>query len=165
MSELWERIHAARKASGLTQDKVAAAIGVTRAGVALWESNNPKHQTSPSLQNLRELSKAIGVPMEWLMDDNSDPGEAWKLFGQGRQPVAFVIPKSGEHLPDIDMDGWSVKFALNERQLAEKYQAMQGSDGKRLLIVVGKPCEVIFADSTKEALEVAFRKVASAPPG
>jgi len=159
MSELWQRIRAARKAAGLTQDKVAAAIGVTRAGVALWESNNPDHKTSPSLHNLSALSRAIGVPMDWLMDDKSDPAEAWKLFGPHRVIKGRIIDPDTDVVPDLEMAGYSVRFASSPDQLRDKYRSLLQSDNKRLLVIVGEPLDVAFAPTAKDALALAVARI------
>ena len=59
---LGQRIRARRDAVGLTQEKLAAACGVSRAAVAQWESG----VTRPSLDNLVKAAEALGVWLSWL---------------------------------------------------------------------------------------------------
>lgn len=59
---LGSRIRARRDAVGLTQDKLAAQCGVSRAAVAQWESG----VTRPSLDNLIKVADALNVWLSWL---------------------------------------------------------------------------------------------------
>ena len=59
---LGQRIRARRDAVGLTQEKLAAACGVSRAAVAQWESG----VTRPSLDNLVKAAAALSVWLSWL---------------------------------------------------------------------------------------------------
>lgn len=59
-----DRIRETRKAKGLSQETVAAALGVSRQAVTRWESG----QSSPSTANLIELSKLFGIPIGQLCD-------------------------------------------------------------------------------------------------
>lgn len=58
-----DRIRLARRRAGLSQAKLAAAIGVQRSAVSHWESPQGKN---PSVTHLRELAKVAGVTFEWL---------------------------------------------------------------------------------------------------
>ncbi len=53
-----------RKKSGLTQSEVAEELGVSRQAVSRWETG----EISPSVENLRRLSKLYGVPMDELVN-------------------------------------------------------------------------------------------------
>ena len=57
-----------RKAKGLSQEKLADEMNVSRQAVSKWESGN----VMPSLDNLIYLSKLYGVTIDSLIDDSQD---------------------------------------------------------------------------------------------
>lgn len=59
-----DRIKAARLEAGLTQQEVATEVGVSRAAVALWESNQSKTLKG---QNLVRVARALNVTPDWLL--------------------------------------------------------------------------------------------------
>jgi transcriptional regulator with XRE-family HTH domain len=76
VSTFAERIREARRSAGLTQLDLAQACGLTRGAVALWESSGHAG-TQPRTELLREIAKALGVPLDWLMDDSAEPESVW----------------------------------------------------------------------------------------
>ena len=62
---LWlgNRIRAAREQEGLTQDKLADLIGVSRTAIARWENGD----IEPKLKNLITLSKVLHVSTDYLL--------------------------------------------------------------------------------------------------
>lgn len=58
-----QRIHLARRHSGLSQAKLARVVGVHRSAVSHWEAPNAK---SPSTGHLCEIARATDVNFEWL---------------------------------------------------------------------------------------------------
>ena len=54
-----ERIHAARKSKGLSQEMIAAKLGVSRQAVTRWESG----KSNPSTSNLLQLSALLEIPI------------------------------------------------------------------------------------------------------
>lgn len=69
--EIGGRIRSARKERGLTQDGLAAAVGVTRSAVAQWETARAGQVTD----NLSRIASALGINVEWLIhgDDKRVP--------------------------------------------------------------------------------------------
>ena len=61
---LGERIRAARQAAGLSQEKLAERLGLTRQAVTKWETG----QSAPSTENLLHLAEVLGVPVTALLD-------------------------------------------------------------------------------------------------
>lgn len=59
-----ERIAALRKARGMTQEQLAATLGVTNQSVSKWESA----QCCPDIQLLPTLADQLGVTIDSLMD-------------------------------------------------------------------------------------------------
>lgn len=62
MNEFSEKITAARKAKGLSQEAAAELLSVSRQAVAKWENGKSR----PSTENLLALSKLYGIPPEEL---------------------------------------------------------------------------------------------------
>ena len=58
-----ERVAAARKAAGLTQETLGEKLGVSRQAVSKWE----RGEADPSTANLLALGRLYGVPAEELL--------------------------------------------------------------------------------------------------
>ena len=58
-----DRIRLARRHAGMSQAKLAEAIGVQRSAVSHWESPQGKN---PSVDHLRQVAMVAGVAFEWL---------------------------------------------------------------------------------------------------
>lgn len=57
------RIRLARRFSGLSQARLAQAVGVQRSAVSHWEASNGK---DPTVAHMREIAVVTGVQFEWL---------------------------------------------------------------------------------------------------
>ena len=71
---LGERIKEQRKKCGLSQEKVAELVGVSRQAVTKWESN----QSAPSTENLFKLAEIFGTTVDLLLEakeENGSPAE------------------------------------------------------------------------------------------
>lgn len=60
---LGNRIAALRKAAGLSQEALAAKLGVSRQAIGKWEAD----ASLPGLDNLHQLAKALGVSIDALL--------------------------------------------------------------------------------------------------
>lgn len=65
---LGERIKACRQSAGMSQEKVAQLLGVSRQAVTKWEVN----QSAPNTENLFKLAEIFGTTVNLLLD--SAPG-------------------------------------------------------------------------------------------
>ncbi len=63
--ELKDRIKKLRKDCGLSQEKVAEYMGVSRQAVTKWENG----QSAPSTENLLKLAALFGTTVDMLMSD------------------------------------------------------------------------------------------------
>ena len=63
-----ERIKAARKNAGLTQEELGKRLGVSYVGISQWENNirNPKYIT------LQRIANALGITPQELIGDGSN---------------------------------------------------------------------------------------------
>ena len=59
-----QKNQALRKGRGLTQEQLAARLGVSRQAVSRWELD----ETLPDTQNLLPLKEALGVSIDTLLD-------------------------------------------------------------------------------------------------
>ena len=66
--KLDEKLVSLRKEKGLTQMKVAEELDVSRQAISRWESGT----AVPSIENLRFLGKLYGVPIDYLMNEESE---------------------------------------------------------------------------------------------
>ena len=64
---LGERIRAARQAAGLSQEKLAERLGLTRQAVTKWETGH----SAPSTENLLHLAEVLGVPVTALLGEEA----------------------------------------------------------------------------------------------
>lgn len=64
-------IATARRAAKLSQQQLAAKVGVSRGAVAQWEMENG---TRPDVENAKTLCKILGLTLEQIFADQ--PGRA-----------------------------------------------------------------------------------------
>lgn len=69
---LGEKIRFARKRCGLSQEQLAEKLCVSRSAIAKWETD----KGLPDVENLKQLSRLLGVSVDSLLDDSSDAGSA-----------------------------------------------------------------------------------------
>ena len=65
---LGERIKEQRKSSGLSQEKVAEFVGVSRQAVTKWETG----QSAPSTENLFKLAEIFGTTVDILLASDEE---------------------------------------------------------------------------------------------
>lgn len=67
---LGERIKACRQNAGMSQEKVAELVGVSRQAVTKWEAN----QSSPNTENLFRLAEIFGTTVDMLLASKDEAG-------------------------------------------------------------------------------------------
>ena len=67
---LGNRIASLRKAAGLSQEALAAKLGVSRQAIGKWEAD----ASLPGLDNLHQLAKELGVTIDALLAGGGKPG-------------------------------------------------------------------------------------------
>jgi len=65
---LGDRIKTCRQNSGMSQEKVAELVGVSRQAVTKWEAN----QSSPNTENLFKLAEIFGTTVDMLLKSGDD---------------------------------------------------------------------------------------------
>lgn len=78
-----ERIQSLRKRSGLSQEQLAEAIGVSRQAVSRWETG----AALPDAMNVLALSRLFGVTADYLLGGGSAPSPP-PAQGKGRRRAA-----------------------------------------------------------------------------
>ena len=75
---LGERIKTCRQSAGLSQEKVAELVGVSRQAVTKWETG----QSAPSTENLFRLAEILGTTVDFLLADEekSSPTPAEQIY-------------------------------------------------------------------------------------
>ena len=73
------KIYELRKAKGMSQEKLAELVGVSRQSISKWESG----ETIPELERLVELSRIFEVTTDYLlkpgeMDELTNGRRSWK---------------------------------------------------------------------------------------
>jgi len=69
---LGERIRACRQSAGMSQEKVAELVGVSRQAVTKWEMN----QSAPNTENLFRLAEIFGTTVDMLLTSDDEPGQS-----------------------------------------------------------------------------------------
>ncbi|SEU10696.1 helix-turn-helix domain-containing protein [Paenibacillus sp. NFR01] len=85
--EISEKLQQLRKQKGLSQEKLADLVGVSRQAVSKWESG----QSQPETDKLLALSELFGVSVDHLLknqpEQREEPREAWS--GHAPQPTYY----------------------------------------------------------------------------
>lgn len=80
-----EKIAALRREKGMSQEALGGQLGLSRQAVSKWEAD----QTMPTMDNLVELGRLFGVPVDTLLrpdeplPDKAQPPEGVKLSAEG----------------------------------------------------------------------------------
>lgn len=122
VSELHERLAAARKFAGLSQQAVGDRMVPvrTRGTIAMWESPNDAIRTTPSAEQVMAFAQVCGVPAEMLVDDTVTPTEIELLPRDGSAVRSRTLRQRLDHRTDADVRGrafWSnVQYEAIERK-------------------------------------------------
>ena len=75
---LGERIKACRQEAGISQEKVAELVGVSRQAVTKWEAG----QSAPNTENLFKLAEIFGTRVDLLLASGaeSEPSPAEQVY-------------------------------------------------------------------------------------
>lgn len=60
-----DKMKAARKSAGLTQEQLAEKLAVSRQAVTKWEAD----RGLPDIENLKQIAKLLNVSLDYLLDD------------------------------------------------------------------------------------------------
>lgn len=87
-----EKLQRLRKQKGLSQEKLAEPLGVSRQTVSKWELG----ESLPETENLKQLHRIFGVSIDYLLlDELEEEGEAPAPSPHPPQPGAGERPRPG----------------------------------------------------------------------
>ena len=139
-----DNIQATRLAAGMTQEQLAAEVGVSRQTVAKWESG----ETSPDLGHAADLADALGCTIDSLASFDSKgtglgaPPRGKHLFGSVKvgERGQIVIPKEardlfgiqpGDKLVVLGEEGQGIAICKEKEFLAGVEAVMRAVQGGR----------------------------------
>lgn len=85
-----EKLQKLRRESGLSQEKLAEQLHVSRQAISKWELGT----AAPDTDNIVRLSKFFQVPLEYLMlEDCTDPSQVIGVRGKAQTPPEASPPQ------------------------------------------------------------------------
>lgn len=114
--KLNEKIAYYRRAQKLSQEELAARVGVSRQAVSKWELN----ESSPDVGKLLALAKAFGVTTDHLLNDGEDSEPE-------TPPVPPPPAPPPQSAPGANLPGFVGKMVRRWGWLAGIYLALQGA--------------------------------------
>ena len=129
--KLNEKIAYYRRDRKLSQEELAAQVGVSRQAVSKWELG----EASPDVNKLLALARAFGVTTDHLLNDEEGP-ERDAPPVQPQEASTPPPPQSGLGLP-FNLPGFIGKMARRWGWLAGIYLALEGA-GLTLFGLVGR---------------------------
>jgi len=117
VSKLYERIREARRLTGLTQETLAAELGISRSAVAQWEM---AEGTAPSVENLIALARRSGLHFEYLATGRGEPSQG---------PPQLVVEEEASYYP----------LSEQQRQLLAGFEQLRPRQRTGLLELIHAP--------------------------
>ena len=136
--EIANRLVQLRKQNNLSQEELAARIGISRQAVSKWE----RAEASPDTDNLILLARLYNVSLDDLLrtEDSSEEliqEEAAGADASAETPTGGQAPAEGETVPDSGKDnkhvsiGWSgIHVVDGEEQVHVGWRGIHVDDGK-----------------------------------
>lgn len=138
-----EKIKEARKAAGMTQEQLANVLSVSRQAITKWESD----KGIPDVENLKILSKALDVSIDYLLDDGSQldlsvtkkPIDLRKYGDSGRlsrlKKIKIKERIVREEYPDAEI----IRLTVTKKKNTKSEAAIDAAIGLFALILGGIP--------------------------
>lgn len=100
-----EKLKAARKEAGLSQEQFAEKMSVSRSAIAKWESD----KGMPDVNNLKAMAQLLDVSVDYLLDED--------------KKLSFNETKEA-----IDLDSFEVSGKCRDKKDAACYAKFSGAD-------------------------------------
>lgn len=117
--KLNEKIAYYRREKRLSQEELAAQVGVSRQAVSKWELG----EAAPDIGKLLALARAFGVTTDHLLDEDAEPERAAPPQPPREDPIPPPPPQSA---PGSNLPGFIGKMVRRWGWLAGIYIALQG---------------------------------------
>lgn len=127
--KLNEKIAYYRRDKKLSQEELAAQVGVSRQAVSKWELG----EASPDIGKLLALARAFGVTTDHLLDEDEEPERSAPPPPAEEAPA----PPPGQSAPGTGLPGFLGRMVRRWGWLAGIYLALQGA-GLTLFGLVGR---------------------------
>ena len=128
---LGNRIAALRKAAGLSQEALAAKLGVSRQAIGKWEAD----ASLPGLDNLHQLARELGVSIDALLA--GEPGTEQPAPAGGAEAEQAAPAAEGTEGPDAAEEGPQAPVFITKEEAA--LLEGQASRLRRRLLAAGAP--------------------------
>lgn len=115
--KLNEKIAYYRREKKLSQEELAARVGVSRQAVSKWELG----EASPDVGKLLALARAFGVTTDHLLNDEESPGR------DVLQSAPAPPPPPPQNAPGANLPGFLGRMVRRWGWLAGIYLALQGA--------------------------------------
>lgn len=92
------KIQDSRKKQGLSQEKLAEALNVSRQAISKWEVGSDV----PSSKNLIQLSELFQIPLEVLIKDNAEIPEAQPSSTSAEDVIPYQVQKPTQGEDRVD---------------------------------------------------------------
>ena len=130
--KLNEKIAFYRRERKLSQEELAARVGVSRQAVSKWELG----EASPDIGKLPALARVFGVTADHLLDEEAEPERSVPLVPPQEEPAA-APPPPDRPAPGSALPGFLGKMVRRWGWLAGIYLALEGA-GLTLFGLVGR---------------------------
>ncbi len=152
---LGERIKAHRQQAKMSQEALAAALGVSRQAVTKWESG----QSAPSTENLFRLAELFGTTVDLLLPEQAAAQPQPDPAAQPRpdpaaqpQPDPAAQPRPDpavRQMLELYRQEQQAKQAARRKRLRQNVRAaLQIASGYLLVYLLGRVLWCDFSDST-----------------
>lgn len=97
-----DRIRERRKQLGLSQEELAAQVGIDQKQISNYESS----KGNPTADSLIELVRVLGVSTDWILGLTDDPTPPFRLHEQSytwKEKKAIAAWRHGDKLEAIKM--------------------------------------------------------------
>lgn len=122
---LGERIKECRKTAGLSQEKVAELVGISRQAVTKWETN----QSAPSTENLFKLAEIFGTTVDMLLGPAKD-GKTAESISDGENAAGQVCNEESQK--QAEMSQAEMVYGLYKADQAKNKTARRARYRKNL---------------------------------
>ena len=122
---LGERIKECRKTVGLSQEKVAELVGISRQAVTKWETN----QSAPSTENLFKLAEIFGTTVDMLLEPTKE-GKTAESVSDGENAAGQVCNEESQK--QAEMSQAEMVYGLYKADQAKNKTARRARYRKNL---------------------------------
>lgn len=151
MMNIGNSLYQARKKKGLSQEEVAAKLGISRQTVSKWESD----ETLPDIRQSKHLALLYGVSLDTLIDFDVEVERIQEAIEQTREEVSQKIdwtkawskkyPILARYQQEVD----STYYAQALQDLLAQLQTQYGYDDLNAMLVLKDILAKVWKSNSK----------------